>query len=208
MRRWKVAAALAGLAAVAVVAAWLLVRSDFEAEAARLAPLLALDPGDAVADIGAGSGALAVALGARVGPTGRVYVTELDDDKLVELQHLARRFPQFEAFPGAVDGTNLPESCCDAIVLRKVYHHIDDRQGFARSLFVTLRPGGRLAVIDFAPRWWLPKLEGGRLGGHGVTPEAVEAELTRAGFRLRERIADWPQRSYCLVFERPRGEAP
>jgi len=69
--------------------------------------------------------------------------------------------------------TGLPAGCCDAILLRGVYHHLTEPTAALVSLRRALRPGGRLLVIDFAPVWWLapwtpkgiPKDRGGMATG-------------------------------------------
>jgi SAM-dependent methyltransferase len=45
----------------------------------------------------------------------------------------------------------LPDSCCDAMFMRDVYHHVTAPEAFNRSLFASLKPGGRLAILDFRP---------------------------------------------------------
>ncbi len=52
---------------------------------------------------------------------------------------------------GAAAATNLPDACCDAVFLRHVYHHITEIDAFNKSLLASLKPGGRLAIIDFVP---------------------------------------------------------
>ena len=61
---------------------------------------------------------------------------------------------------GAAAATNLPPACCDAIFMRDVYHHITEPEAFNKSLAASLKPGGRLAVIDFPPDARLEGLSG------------------------------------------------
>ena len=62
---------------------------------------------------------------------------------------------------GAAAATNLPAGCCDAIFMRDVYHHITALDAFNKSLLASLKPGGRLAIIDFLPRRGI-EVAGGR----------------------------------------------
>ena len=93
---------------------------------------------------------------------------------------------------GAVNAMNLPPGCCDAILVRDAYHHLTQPQGIVRSLAAALKPGGRLAVIDFPPR---PNTEvpagvpANRLG-HGVPPEVVQREVSAALTHV-QTIASW-----------------
>jgi ubiquinone/menaquinone biosynthesis C-methylase UbiE len=103
-------------------------QDEFASDAARLATALKLHAGQTVADIGAGRGQLTLELARVVGPSGRVYATELDADRLRDLRKAAndsgtRNVTVVEAH---TTETNLPAACCDALVLRRVYHHIDD----------------------------------------------------------------------------------
>ena len=104
--------------------------------------------------------------------------------------------------------TGLPPGCCDGVFLRRVYHHLTEPAAVAADLFRAVRPGGRLAIIDFEPNRWLSlvsPIEGVPEGqnGHGAQPGAVVAELTAAGFVLEARHDDWGSGNYCLVFIRP-----
>jgi hypothetical protein len=111
---------------------------------------------------------------------------------------------------GAAAHANLPNACCDAIVLRRVYLHVTKPAEFNDSLFDALGPEGRVAVIDFTPRawmFWLPRLEDvpADRGGHGTPPEILQREMTAAGFKLIKHIPDWSWRDYCSIFERRIG---
>jgi len=106
----------------------------------------------------------------------------------------------------------LPTSCCDAVILRRVYHHLSDPVATNAGILRALRPGGVLAIIDFPPmfswRWpWLPKEGPGNRTGHGVAASLVVEEVTAGGFTLVKVIEDWPGRgplkSYCSIFRKP-----
>ena len=162
-------------------------------EAARLAAVLELRPGAVAADIGAGKGRLAVQMARRLGPSGRVYATEVEADKLEAIRRAAAEsgLGNVTVVPAGQSTTGLPEGCCDALYLRRVYHHLSEPAAMARAFQAALRPGGRVAVIDF------------RFLGHGVEAETVVAQMTAAGFALDRRIGDWSPIDYCLVFRPP-----
>jgi SAM-dependent methyltransferase len=105
----------------------------------------------------------------------------------------------------------LPANCCDAIVLRRVYHHLSDPAATNADLLRSLRPGAVLAVIDFAPTlgwlWpWPPQGVPKNRKGHGVTAEIVVGEVTASGFDFVQLRHHWPGRgplaSYCAVFRK------
>lgn len=173
-------------------------------ELPRLRNALALRPGMAVADIGAGNGELTVALAAEVGASGRVYANDLDLAQ-VRATVAAAGLSNVTFVQSQTGDTTLPENCCDAIVLRRVYHHLTEAAAINASLLRALRPGGVLAVIDFPPLVsWLWVLN------HGVDARRVTDEVVASGFQLVQVIEDWPGRgpldsdSYCAVFSKQR----
>jgi len=178
----------------------------FKTEAARLAPLLKWQTGSVVADIGAGDGEMTLILAEHVGPTGRVYSTEIDAKKLENLEKITAERQNITTVKAAPDATNLPPECCDSIVIRRVYHHFPKPSKIDSSLFQTLKPGGLLAVIDFEPRQGLPKVQEDvpkNRGGHGVAQKIVIDELTAAGFEVVSIQDKWPNDDYCVVFRKP-----
>ena len=186
-------------------------------ELPRLKHVLTLEPGISVADVGAGKGELTVALAAEVGPSGRVYSTEIDGKSLEQIRAAvaAARLANVTLVQAEARETGLPASCCDAIVLRRVYHHLTDPAATNASLLRALRPGGVLAVIDFPPllSWlwpWPPAGVPRNRGGHGVDARLVAEEVVASGFELVQVIEDWPGRwplaSYCAVFSKPQDK--
>ena len=168
-------------------------------ESARLAELLRVQPGAAVADIGAGDGAMAAEMARLVGASGVIYATELSAPQRAAIAKRAQgaALSQVRVIQSATDATRLPEACCDAIYLRAVMHHLTDREQFAGEIHKAVRPGGRVVVIDFAPgALWFHGAD------HGVTREAVRAAFDKAGFRVVGQINDWGGGMFAVVFER------
>ncbi len=205
---WKLSMTY-GLAAVALVAlvlgtiAWRFVYFwgpfAWTGEPVRLARVLRIEPGMHVADIGAGDGALAVAMASRVGTGGQVYATELAPERRAAIEARARRASarNVRTITATQTETGLPEGCCDAIYLRAVFHHIPDRATFAAHVARALRPAGRVAVIDFAPgALWFHGAD------HGVAPDVVLQSFQMAGLRVRERVDHWGSGMFLLAFER------
>jgi ubiquinone/menaquinone biosynthesis C-methylase UbiE len=192
-----------GLTFVALVFA-VVVRGDAAGEIGRLAELMAWKAGTVVADIGAGDGAYTFAAVERVGAAGRVYATEIDAKKLAELRAevAKRKLGNVMVVESKEAETNLPEGCCDAIFLRRVYHHLTKPAEFDAGLVRSLKSGGRLAIIDFAPRAGLEPVEGvpSNRGGHGIPQKIVIEELSAAGLQVEKIVEDWPQGSYCVLF--------
>jgi ubiquinone/menaquinone biosynthesis C-methylase UbiE len=173
-------------------------------EIKRLAELMEWKPGTIAADIGAGDGKFTFAAVAHVGAAGKVYATEIDAKKLKELKaEIAKRKLQNVLVVESKEAdTNLPTACCDEIFLRHVYHHLTKPAEFDANLVRSLKPGGRLAIIDFPARSGLDPVQGvpSNRGGHGVPQKIVIEELTAAGLQVEKVVNDWPDDDYCVLF--------
>jgi ubiquinone/menaquinone biosynthesis C-methylase UbiE len=175
-------------------------------EIARLGTLMHWKVGQTIADVGAGAGEIGFAAAKAVGERGQVYLTELDEKKKKDLEAAvrARGFGNVVVLQAAEKQTNLPTRCCDAIVLRRVYHHLTAPQEMNVSLLQSLKVGGELAVIDFPPRKGLSKSDPvagvpANRGGHGIPQKILVSELQAAGFVVEKVVEDWPEESYCVV---------
>jgi ubiquinone/menaquinone biosynthesis C-methylase UbiE len=195
---------LVGLACAVAAVFAVGVRGEAAEEVARLAELMGWKAGTVVADIGAGDGKYTFAAVERVGAAGKVYATEIDAKKLAELrEEVARRkLANVVVVESKEADTNLPAGCCDAIFLRRVYHHLTKPAEFDAGLVRSLKPGGRLAIIDFPARAGLDPVEGvpSNRGGHGIPEKIVIEELSAAGLQVEKIVEDWPEDSYCVLF--------
>lgn len=180
-------------------------------ESERIAEVMRLRPGLLVADVGAGDGEWTVDIARRVGSDGHVWATEIADEELEDIRRRVESegLGNVTVVRGDQTTTGLPDACCDAILLRLVYHHFTDPPRMRADLRRALRPGGVLAVVDIEPQENWRKLEGvPERGGHGIPAEDLVRELTADGFREVRRLEDWnddPDR-YCVVFRRGAGE--
>lgn len=174
----------------------------------RIAELLGVEKGHRVADVGAGEGEWTFDLAQRVGSSGQVFSTEIDVEKLelVRNQTSEQGFRNITPVLASESATGLPADCCDAVLIRLVYHHFTEPEEMLNSLKRAIRPNGRVVIIDFKPGRLdpVPGVPENR-GGHGVDPELVIKEMTAAGFALKERIDSWDGRDdrYCLAFDAP-----
>lgn len=188
--RWKLFILLALLSRLSFA-------SDYAAEAKILGELMHWQPGQSIAEIGAGEGEMSVAAASAVGRSGHVYASELNKGKLTDLQKLfaKRRLANASAVQASDVDTNLPANCCDAVFMRHVYHHFADPSKTLASIAQSLKPGGLVAVIDFAPRY-----------GHGVAQATVAKALTNSGFELLDLPHAWPNSGdYCVIARKAAG---
>ena len=180
-------------------------------EVPLLVDLLELKPGMTVADVGAGFGAWTMAFSRVVGPVGHVYASDIGEAQIAALRETVQRegLSNVTVVEGAVRSTNLPASCCDAILVRDAYHHFTEPADMVQSLSASLKSGGRLAVIDFPPRSNsnVPSGVPADRAGHGVPPEIVQREASAALTYVRT-IPKWapesqPASLYLVLFQKP-----
>lgn len=209
-RRILLATTALAFAAAGGLSAWYL-RDATPAEIAKLAQILDWRPGSTVAEIGAGHGRMALDAADRVGPTGQVYATEINPQRLAEIRQkaAARKLSWLTAVQGAEADSNLPARCCESIFMRGVYHHFTHPAELDATLFRALKPGGLIAVIDFPPSGFLGALYPVKgvpkdRKGHGIPEEILIAEMKQAGFELVDSVKDWPGNDYCMLFRKPR----
>jgi SAM-dependent methyltransferase len=211
--RWTIVGVVLVMAAIG---GWFIVArisaASARSESARLATVLGLREGSRVADVGAGKGEYALQLARLVGPTGHVFATEIDNKRRRQIQSAAASagLQHLSVVEAREVDTGLERGCCDAILMRGVYHHVTRPAETNASLHHALRPGGRLAVVDFPSGWFLStffRVKGvpANRGGHGVRAEVVIEELEAAGFSLERRLDKWDGRTYCLVFQKKAG---
>jgi ubiquinone/menaquinone biosynthesis C-methylase UbiE len=178
-------------------------------ESDRLFAALGLKPGLRVADVGAGDGEWAERLAREVGEKGHVFATEVDRSEIEKIKKRMRDagLGNVTAVLGTQEDTGLSGACCDAVLLRMVYHHFADPARMRASLRAALRPDAALVVVDTEPQENWRKLEGvPERGGHGIREEDLVREMTEDGFEVVARHPDWngDDDRYCVVFRRAR----
>lgn len=161
---------------------------------------LDLKPGLSVADIGAGSGYFTRRFVQAVTETGRVYAVDVEPEMLEYTKASMARLQTpstVEYILAQPDNPRLPEQSVDLIFLCNVYHHLSDRPAYFSAIRAALKPGGRIAIIDF--------YHDGRSGDvgfprrHLVPRDTVVHEMTTAGFQLLREHTFLP-RQYFLEF--------
>jgi predicted methyltransferase len=146
---------------------------------------LGIADGAKVADIGAGAGWFTIQLARRVGPNGKVFA---QDVQRVSLEAIRRRVDReglqnVETRLGEGSEPNLPAASLDAVLIVDVYPEVESRVTFLQNLAASLKPGGRIGIVNYKPG----------SGGPGPDPEdridspATEADARAAGLRVLAR---------------------
>ncbi|HEX8031489.1 MAG TPA: methyltransferase domain-containing protein [Vicinamibacterales bacterium] len=172
-------------------AGWL-ERPERESEEAPSKALDALElkPGMVVADIGAGSGYYASRMAKRVGPTGRVYATDIQPGmiELLNRRITSEGLTNVTTVLGGMDDPKLPPNAIDLAIMVDVYHELQEPQIFLQRLKQAFKPGGRLVLMEFRkedPQ--IPILE-----VHKMSVAEVKQETEAEGFVLDKVIETLP----------------
>lgn len=174
----------------------------------RLTDALEVRPGLRIAEIGAGSGSLTVAMAKAVGATGHVFSNEIAADRRATIRDAVTKagLTNVTIVESKPSDANLPDGCCDALFMRNVYHHFDDPAAMTASFFRALRPGARIAIIDFPPRGGqeaTAPADRDQGNAHGVTTASIERELRAAGFELVATEQQRGDRWFMVVARKP-----
>jgi predicted methyltransferase len=129
-------------------------------------------------------------------PRGKVYAVDAEPDMVAHLKRRAEeaKLANVQAVQATAESPQLPEKV-DVVLLVDVYHHIDNRARYFSRLRESLKPGGRLAIVDFRMDAPMGPQKSGR-----VPPDVVKRELKDAGYTLAAQH-DFLPNQYYLVFQ-------
>ena len=170
-----------------------------EEDPARALRILAVQPGQFVADVGAGSGYYTVRLSQLVGPKGKVYANDLQPGMLQILRsRLEReRIANVETVLGTVDDPKLPSGALDMILMVDVYHEFSEPQAMLRRMREALKPTGRLILLEY-------RAEDPRVPirpEHKMSVAQAKLEVEAEGFSLATVNEELPWQ-HVLIFTR------
>jgi len=182
----------------------------FDEETASIAEALGLVEGLTVADVGAGDGRYSAFLAEVVGSTGRVYATEIDQEKVDAITRTVAGSDHVSVILGKHNSTELPQQCCDRILLRRVFHHLHHPDSMLKSLYDSLKPGGTILIVDFLPRHDIVNLDATPHDHeHGISVDKLIHAVRHNGFELVRQLDNWPSRvidgkavDYAVLFRR------
>lgn len=173
---------------------------DRDQKPTQVIEALRVKPGMAVADLGSGSGYFTRRFVEAVTETGMVYAVDVEPEMLAytkeSIVHMHRPYTA-EFILARPDNPKLPFESVDLLFVCNTIHHLEDRAKYFRDLTSSLKPGGRISIIDF-----YPDERSGELGfpkQHLVSRDTIVQELTDAGYRL-DREHSFLPRQYFLEF--------
>ncbi len=157
-------------------------------------------PGDTVADIGAGIGYFSFAAAKLAGPGGRIYAIDSSPDMLRELRNriassggstvVAVQSGEYEIM--------LPDESVDFAFMCNVLHEVEDKDRFLKAVRAALKPGGRLAVVE----WQKKPMEIGPPVGERIDPDEAADLVRRLAFNDVTRV-DYSDTYYIVTAKKP-----
>lgn len=169
----------------------------------KMLDALKIQPGDTVADVGAGVGYTSARISKRVGPKGVVLATDIQPQmvKMMRENMKALKISNVKPILCTADDTKLPDAGVDLILMVDVYHEVPNPAPFLKGLRKALKPGGRLVLVEFrAEDPEVPiKPE------HKMTVEQARKEVETNGFGFKEVIETLPWQ-HIIIFEKPKEE--
>ncbi len=147
----------------------------------RVITSLGIQAGAHVADLGAGGGYFTFPLAKAVGPLGKVYAVDVDPDmtRYLEQRAASEGYANVEVILAEPADPHLAEGTLDLLFTCNTYHHFEDRTAYFARLLHSLRPGGRVAIIDHKPEGWFQWIF-----PHSSSAELIRSEMEAAGYRL------------------------
>jgi ubiquinone/menaquinone biosynthesis C-methylase UbiE len=172
----------------------------------ELVAALQITSGSTVIDLGTGPGYMLPFLSAAVGPTGQVIAEDIETDFIEKARAKAKQdgLANVEFILGSDTDPKLPAAAADLILVLDAYHHFDYPDKMLASLKAALKPGGRLAIVEYHKRR-------GAMGGADsdralthirATNEQVAKEVEAAGFKLLSERDHIPNSQYIALFRR------
>jgi ubiquinone/menaquinone biosynthesis C-methylase UbiE len=157
---------------------------------------LGIAEGSVVADLGAGGGWFTIRLMRRVGPNGLVFAQDIQREMIEAIKHRVAReqLKNVRFVLGTSRDPKLTEPV-DVVLIVDAYHEMDDPQALLRNVRKSLKPGGRVGIVEFTKN------------GHGpgppmdqrVDPERMIRDAEAAGLRLQSK-GDFLRYQYLLEF--------
>lgn len=173
-------------------------RSEREEEenTSKLIKNMNIQPDDAIADIGAGSGYHVFKMAA-LAKNGTVYGVDIQDEMLAAMKSRKQdeNIQNITLVKGSTKSVNLPGNSVDKILMVDVYHEFDFPVEMVASMKKALRPNGQIFLIEYRGEDRNVPIK--RL--HKMTEKQAVSEMKAAGFILQKNIGNLPWQ-HCMIF--------
>jgi predicted methyltransferase len=146
---------------------------------------LGAKPGARIADLGAGEGWLTTRLARQVGPTGRVFASDISERALTSLSQslTSSGLTNVELMLATETDPNLPFGSLDGVVIVNAYHEMTQRVPVLDGIAKSLKPGGVLVIVDNTPPDSL-RARREQTARHQLAIELARDDLEAQGFEI------------------------
>jgi ubiquinone/menaquinone biosynthesis C-methylase UbiE len=145
---------------------------------------LAIHEGSQVADVGCGSGEFSVILSRVVGPSGKVWCEDIRPAGADIKRH---HIKNATILKGADNDPKLPAGSLDAVLIVNAYHEMPKYQSMLAHIRESLKPGGRLVMLDNRPNRTAQRPREKQIDNHVLSVDLAAAEIAAAGFQIVTR---------------------
>ncbi len=169
------------------------IASDEKSKPDRVIISLEIRDTDDIADLGAGGGYFSYRFADIT--RGTVYAVDVEEAYLERIRERAKKdhLENLKTVKAGENNPNLPDNSCDLIFIRNVYHHLSDRVDYFTNLKKPLKPGGRVAIVEYAGTGIWQKIF-----GHNTPPETIRSELEKAGYAIASEYDFLPEQSFII----------
>ena len=156
---------------------------------------LALPEDAVIGDLGCGPGVFALAF-AKACPAGVIYASDIEPAQLDEVRAKIHAQAVHNVVPvlASSDDPHFPPASLDLVFIADTYHHLDERIAYMRQLERVLKPGGRIAILEYKPG----QLPVGPPPGHKLAAGVMEKELIEAGYVRSQSFTTHPWHDFEL----------
>jgi len=163
---------------------------------------LALPADAVVGDLGCGPGLFSVAF-AEACPDGIVFASDIEPAQLDQVRERIRARGLRNVVPvlASASDPHFPPGRLDLVFIGDTYHHLEDRVAYMRRLQSALKPGGRVALLEYKPG----PIPVGPPPDHKLPPGVLETELEEAGYEQVKRFETHAWHDFLVWRARPKG---
>ena len=151
---------------------------------------LKIREGSQIADLGSGSGYFTFRLADATGPSGKVYAVDVNSEMNEYVNGRAEKggYQNVSTVLAATDDPRLPQTGIDLIFSCDSYHHLENRTAYFKNVKQYLKPGARVAIIDFKKEAF----------HHYTESHIIKQEMEAAGYKLEEEIDTLPRQHFLM----------
>ena len=170
---------------------------DAEERPETLINALEIPAGSSVAEIGSGTGYFTWRLARTIGPSGKLYAVDVQQAMLDRTAVTIRKhqLSNVELVLGGETSPRLPAGSLDLVFIANAYHEFSNPEAILAALVRSLKPGGRLVIVEFAEGHPFGPLD----NAERMTEEQIRSEIEPAGFDL-DRVLNIVPIEHCLIF--------